>query len=315
MSSTLNLKLSIDNNILDQFSKQLKLPIINKEINLNSKLGKGKMTLSSFPNQLEIYHFNFLLNHPVKMNSINPANSDWLLLNINLSKSKITKKVNSKEMEFQKYLPSGILMYTPQTEVESISPPATPFEIALIRFHKSFLKQYNYENINLFQTTTKALIYEDLNTQLERHLSKVISNLDDKIEAHSELLKFISIFIKKINLRDEEKGYQHLHSDDIKGLFIAASQLRNPIAKEILSIESLSKIAGMGSTKFKTYFKQVFGSPPIKYHHKIKMEYAQNQLEHSQKSISEISYELGYSHPSKFTLAYKKQFGKTPSQV
>ena len=309
------LELDISKNILEQFAQQLDVEIHNNTFTLNSKLGKGKMSLTTFPVGLEFYHFTFQLNTPVKMQSVNPANSEWLLLNLNLSKTKTTKKVNAEEVNFHKYLPSGILMYTPQTEVQSMSPPFEKFEIVLIRFHHSFLQQYNYNKIQLFQNTDKAIIYEDLDVQLERHLFQILENQKEKLIAHSELLKFLSVFFQKLAQRDAENKYQNLHADDLKGLFLAAAQLRNPLVQKLPSIEALAKVSGMSITKFKTCFKQVFGSPPIKYHLKIKMEYARTQLETHEKSVSEISYELNYSHPSKFTLAYKKHFDMLPSKV
>lgn len=310
---TISIKLNIQKAILPQFAKQLNISLVNQKITLKSDLGIGQIECFHFPSKLELYHFNFQLNAPVKMSSTNPIGSDWILLNINLSQSSITKKVNNQPITFQKYLPSGILLYTPDTNVQSTSPPSKPFEIVLIRLHKSFLQQYNFENIFLFQNTNKALVYEDLDAKLEYHLQKIIENKQNKIIAHSSLLSFLSIFIKKIQKRDADENYKDLHSDDLKGLFMAATKLRNPLVADLPSINQLSKIAGMGSTKFKTCFKQVFGSPPIQYHQKIKMEYAKDQLESNKKSASEISYDLGYSHPSKFTLAFKKQFGKLPS--
>ena len=72
-------------------------------------------------------------------------------------------------------------------------------------------------------------------------------------------------------------------------------------------------MADMGATKFKKLFKQVFGCAPKQFHFKIKMDYAQKELAYKNRSSSELSYELGYSHPSKFTVAYKKHFGILPS--
>jgi len=96
---------------------------------------------------------------------------------------------------------------------------------------------------------------------------------------------------------------------------MAAAHLRNPLASTVPSLAELAETARMGITKFKTTFKQVFGTPPIQYHRKIKLEYARQELTTQRKTATELSYELGYSHPSKFTTAYKKQFGVVPSQA
>ena len=69
----------------------------------------------------------------------------------------------------------------------------------------------------------------------------------------------------------------------------------------------------MGATKFKSSFKQVFGCAPMQYRNKIRLEYARDEINSHGRSPTEISYLLGYSHPSNFTAAYKKYFGEVPS--
>jgi len=52
----------------------------------------------------------------------------------------------------------------------------------------------------------------------------------------------------------------------------------------------------------------------MQYHHKIRMEYAKSSIVQKHKTSSEIAYELGYAHPSKFTRAFKNYFGEVPSE-
>lgn len=309
-----NLSLDISQSLMKQFSEQLETLAIDGRIVLNSNLGEGKISMETFPNQLELYRFNFKLNVPVQMKSLNPSGSDWLLLNVNLSKATVSKKVNAQQVDIQKFLPSGMLFYTPMTEVESLSPLGKQFEIALIRFHKSFLNFYFEKCFDFFKNAENALIYEDLDPRSERFLMSSLSG-ENKLQSHGDLLNFLSIFIEKIKARESEEQFQNLHPDDVKGLFLASAKLRNPLAEKAPSIDGLAKTAGMGATKFKTCFKQIFGLPPIKYHQKIKMEYARRELENGQKTAGVLSYELGYSHPSKFTVAFKKQFGQLPSET
>lgn len=71
----------------------------------------------------------------------------------------------------------------------------------------------------------------------------------------------------------------------------------------------------MGVTKFKESFKLVFGLAPLQYRNRIRMEYAREELMHQRKTASELSYELGYAHPSNFTATFKQYFGKLPSAI
>lgn len=308
-------KIDVSKNILQQFAEQLNLTTQENSANLESAIGTGAIDLTLLPNLLEVYHFKFSLKEPFYLQSFNPESSEWLLLNVNLSDSQVSKKVNDKEINIQKFLPSGLLLYTPKTEVYSVSPQDIPFEIVLIRFHKSILQLYDREKLSTLNNAESAMIYEDLDYTSEELLNKFLSVRDNTLLAHGYVLQFLSIFFDKLKDRANESVYEQLHSDDLKGLFMASAHLRNPVAKSIPSINELSKIAGMGSTKFKTTFKQIFGASPIRYNLKIKLEYAKDQLISRRSSPSEVSYEIGYSHPSKFTSAFKKHFGTLPSDI
>jgi len=308
------LNINITQNILEQFAAQLKIPIVKQSATLDQNWGEGKINFFKITSELELYTFQYQLLKPLGIQSLNPKDSDWLLLNINLSNQANVKEVNATTVSIQKFLPSGILVYTPQTAVKSITPVNESFEIVLLRFHRSLLKQYDLDS-PFFENTSQAVLYEDLDASSEQFLQEAIAPNCDKLLRHALVLKFLSTFVKKLQARESESLYQNLHEADLKGLFLASAKLRNPLASNVPSIESLSKIAGMSPTKFKTCFKQVFGSPPIQYRQKIRMDYARRELEDGEKSASTLSYELGYSHPSKFTNAFKKTFGLLPSEL
>jgi len=312
----MQLQIDVSHNIFDQFAVQLKgiTELEGNVLRVKAAFGKGKFAVYHFPNQLELYHLVSYAKLEMSICSQNPADSEWLLYNVNLSNQIVEKTVNNQEVNIQKYLPSGILIYTPQTQVFSTSPAHTHYEVALVRFHRSFLVQYLHQELPILANTDCAVLYEDLDYYLEKSLRQALQT-SNKINAHAHLLSFMGGVIEKLQQRSSEEAFENLHPDDLKGLFMAAAYLRNPLAATVPNIPELAETAGMGITKFKTIFKQVFGAPPIQYHRKIKLEYARQELTTQRKTATELSYELGYSHPSKFTNAYKKHFGVVPSQT
>ena len=307
------LQININHTLLEQFAAQLPVKRTESILLLQSSLGSGQIELHSFPGEVQLLHFTFQLNTPLALHSHNPSHTDWVLLNINLSAATIEKTVNEEVVELQRYLPSGILFYPPDTTVRSASAPGTPYEIALLRIKKSLLQENISDGVSFVQGLAGTICYEDLDASLEAKLRAAL-NAEHKLRANAETLNFLAGFFEKISARNRnEKAITQLHPDDLKGLFIAAAHLRNPLAANLPSLSELAVAAGMGITKFKTSFKQVFGFPPFKYHQKIRMEYAMAALQQGRKSATELSYELGYSHPSKFTLAFKKHFGELPS--
>lgn len=310
----LNVRLDITQNLKLQFEHFFKLKKIEGEHYLDSTIGGGLgMEFLEFPGQMEFYHFKkSYFKIPVNMESINPIDTEWFLLHINLSKTKQQKKVGDEFIEFHKHLPIGLLLYGPGLEINTQLSPNVEMELASIHFHRSFLDTY-FPGWKNSIDTTKNLVYEDLDYKLENALYKALFSIRNKIECHANVLNFMNLFFEKIRAHSRTTHYEALHSEDVKNLFMASAHLRNPLATTIPSLDELASIANMGITKFKTSFKQLFGSAPIQYRNKIRMEFAREEIVARRKSPTEISYDLGYAHPSNFTTAYKKHFGELPS--
>ncbi len=310
----LNIELNITKSLKNQFQHFFKLKEVAGEFFLDTTIGDGQsMECVSLPGKLEFYHFKkSYFKIPIKMKSINPMDSEWFLIHINLSKTKQQKEVKGEVIDFQKHLPIGLLLYGPGLEIDTLLPVNVEMELATIHFHRSFLDTY-FENWENSIDTTKNLVYEDLDYKLENALSKALVAIRNKIECHANVLHFMNLFFEKIQTHSRTSHHELLHSEDVKNLFIASAHLRNPLSKEALSLADLASISNMGTTKFKTTFKQLFGSAPIRYRNKIRMEFAREEIVARRKTPTEISYDLGYAHPSNFTTAYKKYFGKLPS--
>jgi len=126
------LKLNINRDLAEQFSEQLGVVLENGKFQIDNSFVKGKFSQKKFPNGVELYHMQFNLSVPFSMHSINPLDSDYLLLNINLSNAPMEKEVNNQVLSFQKFLPAGVLFYSPKTEVRSSSPIKEDLEIAIV---------------------------------------------------------------------------------------------------------------------------------------------------------------------------------------
>lgn len=80
------------------------------------------------------------------------------------------------------------------------------------------------------------------------------------------------------------------------------------------SLTELAKVAGINEFKLKRGFKEIFNSTVFNYLNDHRMEQAKDLLHQRDKSISEISYELGYSSIHHFSTAFKKKYGIPPSK-
>lgn len=80
-----------------------------------------------------------------------------------------------------------------------------------------------------------------------------------------------------------------------------------------ITIEELAKKFNVSTTHLKNVFKGVYGVPIFSYIRIQKMQSAAQLLIHTERSIADISYEFGYSNISKFSAAFQKIMGDTPS--
>lgn len=91
--------------------------------------------------------------------------------------------------------------------------------------------------------------------------------------------------------------------------------LTQDVTKLPPTIKELARDAAMSESKLKKVFKGVYGQPPYEYYQHQRMNKARLMLLSGDYSVKDIGYTLGYANLSNFTLAFKKVFGKVPSQL
>lgn len=79
------------------------------------------------------------------------------------------------------------------------------------------------------------------------------------------------------------------------------------------TIGDLARQVGVNEAKLMHAFKQVFGQTIFDYTQRLRMDEAKRLLETTEKSITEIAFDVGYEYSSNFTTAFKRRFFITPS--
>ena len=81
-----------------------------------------------------------------------------------------------------------------------------------------------------------------------------------------------------------------------------------------LSLSDIAKTALLSENHLLRCFKQVFGVSPFKYISLLRIQEASRQLSNSDKTISEIAMDVGYSSMSNFSHYFKSIMGASPTQ-
>lgn len=82
---------------------------------------------------------------------------------------------------------------------------------------------------------------------------------------------------------------------------------------ERLSVKKLTMEFGISDTYLQNSFRRVYGMPVISFIRAQKMQRAARVLIHTTRSVDDIAAEFGYENESKFSAAFKKIMGDTPS--
>lgn len=78
------------------------------------------------------------------------------------------------------------------------------------------------------------------------------------------------------------------------------------------SISDLARRFSMSATAFKTTFREVYGESYACYMRRVRLKRARAMLAEGAR-VTEVATDVGYENPSKFTSAFRKEFGESPS--
>lgn len=82
-----------------------------------------------------------------------------------------------------------------------------------------------------------------------------------------------------------------------------------------LNVDTIASRMGLERTQFYRKIKSLTNFAPVELMRKLRLKKGQHLLKTSDKSVSEIAYETGFSSPAYFTRCYREAFGETPSDT
>jgi AraC family transcriptional activator of pyochelin receptor len=116
-------------------------------------------------------------------------------------------------------------------------------------------------------------------------------------------------------LQASRKRDSFIKNNSDKEKIIAARDIINQQLKTPLLLSQISKIIGLNEYKLKHGFKEMFHTTVFGYLTQQRLDLAMNYLKETQKTVAEISFDMGYATPQHFNNAFRKKFGITPNSV
>ena len=176
------------------------------------------------------------------------------------------------------------------------------------------IKVQQYTEKNLFNADKEPLTPELTKLLNEIYLSDVSSPFGQLVLQIRALL-LIEKYLQNFFLNQfPTSRIVRVSKQDLDRL----SMVEETLSKESDSfptIEKLSKVAMMSSTKLKKRFKEVYGMKLYEYYNHNRLKKAKALLESGEVSVKEAAMEIGFANLSNFSKAFKKEFGFLPKQL
>lgn len=166
---------------------------------------------------------------------------------------------------------------------------------------------FRLENIGAF-TDTAYCVFErnsEINTALADCIQKICREHSEKKRSYETFIKSYICEVMAILYRNE------ILSDfgDWQKRVLPLKDVLEYIDRhhsEHISLAEISKISGFHSSYFCKYFKNILGVSFVEYLNLVRLNKAKALMKNTAKSITEISYQTGFSSVSYFIKTFKK---------
>ena len=131
----------------------------------------------------------------------------------------------------------------------------------------------------------------------------------------SYCLQFICDFLKYLEVEAYDNKTTKIQSLEIKKIKEILQKVTSEFHKTSPTVQQMATMADMSVSKFKILFNNEFGQSPHRHILEKKLSIARELLQTGNYSVSQVSYKVGFNHPSGFTRLFKHEFQFSPSDL
>ncbi|MEM6453282.1 MAG: AraC family transcriptional regulator [Cyanobacteria bacterium P01_D01_bin.105] len=183
-----------------------------------------------------------------------------------------------------------------------------PSTLIALRRLLSEQSEQPYFHTGAITPAMQMVLHQYLNCPYEGMMQRMY--LESKaVELIALKLSQIKQMTTQVSAADRRRS---LKSQDIDRVHHARAILLQDMANPP-SLGQLAEQVGIGDYKLKQDFRQAFGTTVFGYLRSHRLECARQLITAQQMNVSEAARFVGYSSLSKFTAAFKRQFGILPS--
>lgn len=140
--------------------------------------------------------------------------------------------------------------------------------------------------------------------------SLLLARIDNLIHSRTLLRSLFSG-----NSKEEEKEEEMLGAQDQTFVTRLREVIRDNMGDSDFSVERIGEEIGLSRVQLYRKVKALTGQTPVELLRKARLERSRRLIEKTEKSVSEIAYEVGFTSPSYFNKCFKDEFGISPGTM
>lgn len=171
----------------------------------------------------------------------------------------------------------------------------------------------NMEKGNTFSLagTGNGIITPAMNQVLDALVNCAYTGTARKLFLESKMLELLALQCEQMESPQTKNKAVRLNSTDISRLHQVKELLLNDIAATP-TLAGLARAAGLNEFKLKAGFKALFQQTVFGFLSDHRLQQAREQVQQSEKSLTEIAFETGFASIYHFSAAFKNKFGISP---
>jgi AraC-like DNA-binding protein len=318
-------KLTTYKNYLHQLADMFGTTVSDDKLTVPAAYGSGFFRLIQTDNGPEALLYDFTLNDTLVLRREQNDTEFYTLVYDNLDRERSFRVVIGSESSSDAAMDRSSVFYLTSFlyHVESVLYKGVNIKGIRILLAASWMQHYlqlsEKEAVLEKYIALKAagIWYKPVNEE-PRTLLLELLNCENAplLFCRNRVFRIIELFFEWLyNEMKVTGGKTGISRHDIEMAQKVETLLTTDVTKLPPTIKELAREAAMSESKLKKIFKTVYGLPPYEYYQQQRMQKARLMLLSGDYSVKDIGYTLGYVNLSNFTLAFKKVFGKLPSEV
>lgn len=306
--------------LLEDAARQIGATVENNSLVFNGSANEGLVQLFTLEEGLTMVLTEIKSNLSLSKLQLKMP-EDYLFIKLYLPDFQL-ETIARTDVEHYQISTPGVLLYNSYLELKSLFKVQERFKIVSFAMHADWLRKTldadsSIAKKELFEAP--FFMYENVTPAVLQSALNLFTLKADTAALNLRMKSIVYDILSELFLTFDGQKSSALsaskYQDDIDAVFKIREQLLDLKDTKYPTIDILAKQAAMSPSKLKTVFRSVFGMSIFEFYQHHRLTYARHLIIARKLTIGEIGLKIGYNNLSKFSQAYKKQFGYLPNQT